>query len=73
MKQEEIREGIARRVAEAHGHDWPSLLGNSIHKFFYYKMADEILEYEVSQGVVIYVGSPDCRDYEDDILEPLIK
>ena len=52
-KQKEIKEGIAKRMAEAHGFDWEKLKEKSIHREFYRQLAGEITVFEDSQDVVI--------------------
>ena len=54
-KQKEIREGVAKMMAEAHGCIWKALSDKSIDKAFYRQEAKSQLEYLHSQGAVIKV------------------
>lgn len=65
--QEDIREGIAERlwdfkrsVRNLSNHEWSNLSDGGAEKRLSQAMADEIMGYEDSQGVVIKVKCPDC-------------
>lgn len=75
-KQEMIREGIAERLYRRASLPSVNIPWNELTPFtkdIWLHQADSEMEWLHSQGLVIYVGSLDCRDYEDDILEPLIE
>ncbi len=51
-KQEELKEGIAHKLAELEGFDWEWIVKNEF-EYEWREKADELMFYEASQGVVI--------------------